>query len=582
MLTKSTLIPIYLGITGHRDILESDKPKLKQLIKAVIEEKKKQCPNTPVVILTPLAEGADCLAAQAALECGIPFVVPLPMPVDEYRKDFTNSTTLNEFNSLLEKAKNWFELPLTNGISVKDLQDSYEKRNDQYFEMGMFISRNSHLLVALWDGVHSNKHGGTSHVVDLKKSGLPSTESNGNKILRYLQTGSIYHIVTPRKSNPNPEDAFAVRMIYPDYQWNDSSRPEEIDSQLLSHIESLNKDIVELTPKLKSRIDQSEKYLYKDNDVVYNNPELSCIARIFAITDILSTYFQQKRYFALKVLLTLVVLAFLFFQIYVEFWHKPLMLLLYPLTMGIGALWFLNAHQKRYEQKHEDYRALSEAFRVQFFLLLAGKFTNVADHYLQKHKGELEWVIYVLRAYLLKTSANIGPDLKGSNNLGREELNFIKANWVEDQLIYYKKTNKKYHITYEKLEKLANGFFLSALSAASFLFLFTIFQEKLPETVQNFEGVIHSCLVVCTHSFLVISGAIHGYIEKMIFAEQAKTFHHMSQIFYIANEKLGQEIESLNYSNAAGIILELGLESLVENADWLILHRSRPMEIPKG
>ena len=109
------LIPLFIGITGHRDIRDEDKALLKEMIKNILNEKIRQCPDTPVIVLTPLAEGADRLAAWAALECGISFICPLPMPVDEYRNDFKTSESLQEFNVLLEKSKTWFEIPLPEG-----------------------------------------------------------------------------------------------------------------------------------------------------------------------------------------------------------------------------------------------------------------------------------------------------------------------------------------------------------------------------------------------------------------------------------------------------------------------------------
>jgi len=80
------------------------------------------------ILLTPLADGADRLGAYAAMECGIPFIAPLPMPVDEYRKDFTTLESLDEFNELVLKAAIWFELPLPQGTKVEELQQSKEKR----------------------------------------------------------------------------------------------------------------------------------------------------------------------------------------------------------------------------------------------------------------------------------------------------------------------------------------------------------------------------------------------------------------------------------------------------------------------
>ncbi len=185
------LIPLYIGITGHRDIRDEDKPTLKELIKKILHEKIRQCPDTPVILLTPLAEGADRLAAEAAIECGISFICPLPLPVDEYRNDFTTPESLLEFNSLLEKSDMWFEIPLPAGTHPGDLRKDKAKRDEQYYQIGFYIARYSQLLIALWDGVDRVKRGGTAHIVNLKIKGLPSEHPRLKQKLKNLQTGPI-------------------------------------------------------------------------------------------------------------------------------------------------------------------------------------------------------------------------------------------------------------------------------------------------------------------------------------------------------------------------------------------------------
>jgi hypothetical protein len=579
---STDLLPLYIGITGHRDIRDEDKPRLKQMIKNKIEEKISQCPETPVVILTPLAEGADRLAAHAAMECGISYIVPLPMPVDEYRRDFTSPESLDEFDELLAKANLWFELPLPDGTDVKELQHNQHKRDDQYYYIGFYIARQSQMLIALWDGIDNKKRGGTAHIVNMKRTGLPTAHPHIRQRLKNLQTGPIYHILTPRKGTPLPSDAYSSKMIFSDYPDQDNNRPEDIDRQFLGHIDAFNRDVKMLAPKLKEKIDQCETTLLADHDFSRNNEDLRKIARCHAIADTMASHFQTRRFFALKVLLVLAVIAFMFFQIYVEFWNKPAILLLYPVTIGIGALWFLRAHRKRFEQKHEDYRALSEAFRVQYFLNIVDKKARVSEYYLQKHKGELEWIIYTLRASLprrqAETSQNVSPS--GEENIGK--YTYILDHWVADQLAYYKKTGKNNIHRLESLRRTANRFFFGALGAAVILFLISVLIKRLPLFIEHDEELIHSILVVCTHSFLVISAAILGYNEKMIFAEQSKTCQQMVQLFTIAHNKLTNAIDSNKPEEAREIIWELALESLMENADWLLLHRSRPMEMPKG
>ncbi len=147
---------------------------------------------------------------------------------------------------------------------------------------------------------------------------------------------------------------------------------------------------------------------------------------------------------------------------------------------------------------------------------------------------------------------------------------------------YYQRTGHKYERLHLRHRKMANRFFTGALSAAVILFAFSILTEYLPHFLEKEHETFHSILVVCTHSFLVISAALIGYSEKMVFSEQSKTCQQMVQLFRIAYEKLNSAIEAKKQEEADEIIWELALESLMENADWLLLHRSRPMEIPKG
>jgi hypothetical protein len=566
------LIPLYLGVTGHRNIRDEDKSILKEEIKKIILEKKTQCPDTPVKIITPLAEGADRFAAEAAIECGVPYIAPLPMPVSEYRKDFDSAASKSEFDELLNKAEYWFEIPVAEGVKISDLRKP-DVRNEQYFRIGQFVARHSYLLIALWDGVDNQKKGGTAHIVRLKKTGLPQAHPRLQQPLNILRTGSICHILTPRKDQPLPPDAFSRKMIYPEDRWKNEEVFRNEDHRFLMYINSYNRDVLSLENEvLKEKIQSNEERLNVPGDAYIKR-----IASFQVTSDTLALRYNSKRFFALKVLLILTVIAFLFFQVYVEFWHKPVMLLLYPLTMGMGALWFLYANRRKYEQKHEDYRALAEAFRVQYFLACIGNSTNVSDYYLQKYAGDLEWIIYALRSTLL-----LSPVKKADESRIIEKCRYLNDFWVSDQLEYYRLKSMKHHYHHERYRSLGNFLFLSALASAVVLFFFSMAEGKIHFLSEERYEFFHSVLIVCTHSFLVIAGAILGYNEKRIFEEQSKTFQKMFHLFSHAYTILTNAVESGRVDEAESIIHELAIESLMENADWLLLHRSRPMEIPKG
>jgi hypothetical protein len=96
-------IHLIIGITGHRDIPEEDADILKEKIKGIFRELKNNYKNTPLLLLTPLAEGADSIAAKTAIEEGIDYAVVLPFPEEEYVKDFLESK--DEYYDLRDKEK---------------------------------------------------------------------------------------------------------------------------------------------------------------------------------------------------------------------------------------------------------------------------------------------------------------------------------------------------------------------------------------------------------------------------------------------------------------------------------------------
>ena len=93
-------VPLLLGVVGHRRL--PDPPdELRRVVRGVLDGFRSRYASTPIVLLSALAEGADRLVAREALDAGFSLVVPLPMPREEYEKDFVTPQSLAEFRSLL-------------------------------------------------------------------------------------------------------------------------------------------------------------------------------------------------------------------------------------------------------------------------------------------------------------------------------------------------------------------------------------------------------------------------------------------------------------------------------------------------
>ncbi|HEY6392166.1 MAG TPA: hypothetical protein VIX89_12855 [Bryobacteraceae bacterium] len=165
---------LVIGVTGHRDIRAEDSEQLKNSVLHVLRKIRRQYPSTPLILLSPLAEGADRLVAEVALlpEIGARLIAPLPMPKHTYESDFSGDPdSLKEFNRLLAQADRWFEIPLVAGEAA--VSHPGPRRDVQYEAVGKYIVRESQILIALWDGVERDSVGGTAAIVKFRTEGLP-------------------------------------------------------------------------------------------------------------------------------------------------------------------------------------------------------------------------------------------------------------------------------------------------------------------------------------------------------------------------------------------------------------------------
>ncbi len=160
-------LPLVIGVTGHRELREEDRVPLAAAVRKVLDELKSICPHTPLLLLSSLAEGADRLVAEVALEKEIRarLIVPLPMEQTLYEQDFKTEASREEFRSLLQQAEQCFDL--------SSLYKKAQKGHDyQYRRAGQYIALHCQLLIALWDGNDTNRIGGTSEIMSYQLEGI--------------------------------------------------------------------------------------------------------------------------------------------------------------------------------------------------------------------------------------------------------------------------------------------------------------------------------------------------------------------------------------------------------------------------
>ncbi len=148
---------LVIGVTGHRTLADEDRVAAK--IDAVLAEITREASGQGLVVLSPLAEGADRLVAARALALpGATLEAVLPLDEAEYEADFATEASRAEFRSLLSRAKIVHRLPRA------------PNREEAYAAAGRFVVDHCDVLVAIWDGQPANGPGGTANVVAYARS----------------------------------------------------------------------------------------------------------------------------------------------------------------------------------------------------------------------------------------------------------------------------------------------------------------------------------------------------------------------------------------------------------------------------
>lgn len=186
-LSISGLSRLTFGVSGHRDLLPAKVLELREQIRLVFWRFRAVYPGVVFELLSPLAEGADRLAAEVALSLQIKLLVPMPMAQQEYERDFPTPASLAEFHHLLSAAESHWVVDGSSG----------PPRSERYAAVGDYIARHSHVLILLWDGQDNGKLGGTAWVKQRRDDWIKAARisPDGNDTSIY---GPTIQIVTPR------------------------------------------------------------------------------------------------------------------------------------------------------------------------------------------------------------------------------------------------------------------------------------------------------------------------------------------------------------------------------------------------
>ncbi len=612
-------IPLIVGISGHRDIPDADAPAIEAQVRAVLSALSQRWNQgmptgmqARIVVMSPLAEGADQLVARVAIEPQINarLVVPLPMEEDEYAKDFEGNA-LEAFRNLLKKADRKFVVPLP-GECDGGGTDAGQRRRRQYLETGIFVARHCYVLLALWDGLISAKPAGTAQIVHVKLHGCVFHENADFDLLSIPAVGPVYQIVTPRRSHTAPlPDKYELKVRHPD---ETTEKPPACDlraepcnpltREVVDCLREYNQDVIRLKGPAKPAAPAKE-------------PDLDYLRRQQKLASGLAGHYQGRWESVLRIYLTLFAFAGLVLSMLSFFplgaakssihpWapsvRETILITLYLLDVGaIFACWYV-VRQRSFHRKYHDYRALSEALRVQFHWRQAavrdkGRPICAADYYVQYQIGDVHWVRYAMYTMDLPCCPDREPGLRQ-----------VRSEWINGQRKYFARKVRQFGGTSRKVRCFGSTFLLVAM----FWGVVKVLAKPLDRLVVSAShGDMHlrilvNLMIVFLATTPAFAVGFFAYAHFRGFHETIKRARMMLPLFGRAMRQLQRinkprnlteeeqklpperqhalaEADSVRRRQAIEDALrEVGKQALAENADWLIMHHQRgKLDLPK-
>lgn len=557
-----------IGVTGHRNLLSEEVPALKHKVREFFLRLRSDYPNLTLQLITPLAEGADRLVTDVAVELGVELIIVLPMPQADYEQDFSSAQAVAQFRETIHQARVIQLPPLPADVETAGVLSDHQR---QYAQLGVFVSNHCQILLALWDGKPGYEVAGTAGVVNYHllsvMPGYSIVELSPN-LLANNENDLCYHIVCSRDQlDGEPEKglkSLETAWITASYgRSSDHHMPKDY-ANMLDRLQGYDLDIA----KYRDKID-AQGY-----DLLQNAPDLPCppgvadIGKQHSTADWLAMHFQKRVAGSLITTHCIAVLIGLVFILYSELNGLDFLVNVFLLAFLAGFVVFKVGERRDWHRRYLDYRALAEGLRVQFYWSL-GSVIDIRsaefayDNFLQKQDVDLGWIRHVMRNMSLTRSREHTPS--------PEWLDWVIKEWVGDgsnqngQLAYYQ----------HKQSEKARRFKLTTLLGSLTLWIGIVIAVILALFGSEISSVQRQVLLIMMGTFPLIAGVRDAYSHKRAEKELIKQYRFMHSVFLNAKRLLDT---SGDPKFQRRVLRALGSAALEEDAEWILMHRERPME----
>src|SRR5271165_1320906 len=523
-----------VGITGHRDVTAGH-PGLTTEIANAIEYIIERLATDPgrvrsgeiaLTAVSALAEGADRLVADEILKRkGSRLEIILPLPPEDYRRDFGSPASVDEFDEIRKKHG-----------SITDTVQTAGSREQAYELAGHAVVDRSDVMIVVWDGEPARGRGGTADIYSYaQRWQKPILLISINDESAKLDTN---HVPGTAKGNIPLSSESMMRL-------------DEYNNERLSE------SAIGALPPLLARTDTTRRL--KSSTQLNEH-----VSHYFARADLVATRFQREWFYAIRLLYTLAPLAVLVVAAQVTFWPDR-----------IGYAWFefailiiiiavlIVARWKRWHQRWVSARYLAEQMRSLTFLGLTGivtleKSPAAADG---QAVAESSWTERAAQEIWF-TRPRYVPDADISVLIA-----VLYEEWIKKQRKYHSGVSRKYSARSTQFQAAAVGLFsLSALFALLHS-LGTAGTASRPFKWWDFLAI----------AIPGIAAALGGYGAQRDYLRHAERSKLFAVTLDSASERL---LTAGNLQDVQQAALSVSRAMRSEATDWYTVVHSQDVELP--
>ena len=582
-------LALNVGITGHRSgaIPEAANATLGATLDTVLGRLKQAAfqlhaeasdlfsADVPITRLhTPLATGADQLAATSARANGYYVRATLPFSIDEYSNDFEQGQERSEFSRQLEAADESFALPAERSLG-----------DEAYVQVGRAVIAACDIMIAIWDGGTGNGPGGTAHVVELAlRAGVPIIHikldpASGAVDDPRLLVGEDVMDTTPE---PLPDDDSYLRLVRDTLAPHTAVEREQIAAYFGEVEKTANWRLeyplmlallrVKSLPRRPWRQSPIEEGLAEPGGANALTGAHEPLMHAYAWSNFLAIRYAQlfrSSHVTNYLLSTLAVILALIGLIF----PKAKVVLVVAELAVIGLLFFNTSAGTKGEwhRRWLQYRHLAESMRPLVYLKRAGLVstpfrTDIVRGALN-HEAGADWTRWYAAAIWRQMDNPTGVmDAAAIRHLADEAV----ADQIIDQAAYHQVNAERMHKLDHQLHEVGN-FLMGAVIASCVLFLAGYY-------------FVHEWVVQLTYFFIVLTAGLPA-ISSAVFGMRGHGEH------LLAASRSARTAVALE-ANAARLKQAVKLETVASELEttaaimlsdlneWTLAYRERSLEIP--